>query len=418
MEAFGEIDPSLKTLAAHLRKKVPPFMETKSPLREEEAVKKAGMGGDTEIALVPFSVLKIFDAVRGEPQVNPKTGLPMYGFMDRMRGKYTVPERRMESPLRQPDEDDDEGNILANVLGVVAPIIGTAMGGPAGGALGSSITQAITSAETGQIRPARSKAREASEEPFERMSAPDQKKKENASEGSDDSWGAWGKAALPPALTLAGVLASMHGKRKEKAEEERRYQRDKAEEARRLKAAGYHSQLRTHFAPDDPSYRDVSLPKAVEYKTGGSVQGKPIQGPGNGQSDSINVDSTREGEWIWDASTVADLGDGSTDAGWKEIRHLENQIKRKPGFKEMHEFKPGVSPQKVKTALSNGEFRTPTKIVTALGDGDNTKGAAILRRMTQNIRIYKNSNGTQLPPPIKDPDRFLHQAVHQEMKHG
>lgn len=239
---------------------------------------------------------------------------------------------------------------------------------------------------------------------------------------------------LAPALALAGGAMSFFGAENERDSERDQYEQrerrsyqqylDEKEERRAdRERAGYtkgfnqdpipmSEQWDMHRKHHNEPILELRNRHPAPFKTGGLV-GKPIKGRGNGQSDDIKVDTTREGEWIWDASTVADLGDGSTDAGWKEIRHLEEKVKKTPGFKDMHEFKPGMPPRIVKTALSNGEYRTPTKIVTAIGQGDNAKGADVLRTMTEEIRRYKNSNGDKLPPPIKDPLQFFKKAVHQ-----
>jgi hypothetical protein len=241
---------------------------------------------------------------------------------------------------------------------------------------------------------------------------------------------------LSPALAIAGMGMSLFGGDDEEGEsqaewydrkERRNYeqaQKEKEERRAEKNAAGFNIGFNTertplleqwdlHRRPQNDPILHLKNEEPPAFKTGGLI-GKPIKGRGNGQSDDIKVDTTKEGEWIWDASTVADLGDGATDAGWKEIRRLEETIKKAPGFKDMHEFKPGLPPRIVKTALSNGEYRTPTKIVTAIGQGDNAKGADVLRTMTEEIRRYKNSNGDKLPPPIKDPLQFFKKAVHQE----
>lgn len=229
------------------------------------------------------------------------------------------------------------------------------------------------------------------------------------------------KYALPAAMLGAGFLESKKGSEEEEAGERRnRAEHEEQERRRRARRTMMDEPLKhqlgdEYVSPYVDGRKDGGALRRKLFATGGLI-GKPVKGKGNGQSDDINVDSTKEGEWIWDASTVADLGDGSTDAGWKEIQRLEKSITRQPGFKHMHELAADRKPVKVKTALSNGEYRTPTKIVTAIGNGDNKKGSDILRTMTEDIRRYKISKGDKLPPPIGDPMHFLEKAIHEERK--
>lgn len=307
----GRIPTGLKKICDRIRQEEPGFQEL-TPSTELGKIEKAsGTEGDTQIALVPLSILEFFDSIRGEKKINPIDGLPMYFW--------------------------------PAVLGAALTL---------GGAFLSRRTA---------------------------------KKRYSEARRERDEEASWQKtqyererAAIEAEKEAAGWNRGWDASQVEAIEEARRKEREAA---------------------------------ARGYKKGGLV-GKPIKGRGNGQSDDINVDSTREGEWIWDASTVSDLGDGSTDAGWKEIQRLEKKITKAPGFREMHVYKVDAAPRIVKTALSNGEYRTPTKIVTAIGKGDNAKGADILRAMTEEIRKHKNSNGTKLPPPIEDPLKFLAKAVH------
>lgn len=144
-----------------------------------------------------------------------------------------------------------------------------------------------------------------------------------------------------------------------------------------------------------------------KYAKGGllAVKGEPIIGPGRGQDDVINRDRIKEGGWIWNATNVAHLGDGATDAGQKHIESFEKEIKKqllKPHAKMIAAQEKAAPPRNVPCALSNGERHTPRPLVTALGEGDNKHGAHILRKINEKITEHKLSNGKKLPPPAHD----------------
>ena len=139
------------------------------------------------------------------------------------------------------------------------------------------------------------------------------------------------------------------------------------------------------------------------HKKGGLVTGHPIVGKGKGQEDLIKDDHVKEGSWIWDASTVAHCGDGSTKAGQRELEKLEKFIVNAvPHAKKFAKLAGGGTPRNIPCALSDGERKTFHMVVTAAGEGNNEKGAAKLRAVTKYLRKHKISNGLALPPAAPD----------------
>ena len=55
-------------------------------------------------------------------------------------------------------------------------------------------------------------------------------------------------------------------------------------------------------------------------------QGSAVHGPGDGQSDDIPA-MLADGEYVFDADTVAALGNGSTKAGAKALDKMREQIR-------------------------------------------------------------------------------------------
>lgn len=197
-------------------------------------------------------------------------------------------------------------------------------------------------------------------------------------QGSGGLWDSLKSNALPAAL-IAGGLFSAHKGEKEELKE---HEKNRAATADQIKA------LRDYYKFDDP------LRETLAYKKGGRV-GEPIKGPGKGQDDLIRK-TLKEGDWVWDASVSSDLGDGSTKAGHDSIKKFELIFSRKS---------PKLKDHKVRTvpcALSDGEYVTPRRVVTAIGGGSNERGAEILRQITKAVRKHKISKGADLPPSAYD----------------
>lgn len=65
------------------------------------------------------------------------------------------------------------------------------------------------------------------------------------------------------------------------------------------------------------------------YAEGGAALGQ-VSGPGSGRSDEIDA-RLSDGEYVFDAETVALLGDGSTEAGARRLDQLRENIRRHKG---------------------------------------------------------------------------------------
>lgn len=98
------------------------------------------------------------------------------------------------------------------------------------------------------------------------------------------------------------------------------------------------------FRPESTFWRDIP-PKAVAaaaggsigYKRGGLVQLRefsgPVNGPGGGQDDKVYLPNAQlaDGEFVIDATTAADLGDGSVKEGHKKLEQLRSYVKKTKG---------------------------------------------------------------------------------------
>lgn len=230
-----------------------------------------------------------------------------------------------------------------------------------------------------------------------------------------------GAYAAPAALFGGAMLLGRKGEKQKEEVDERRYQEDKERaDAINDRVLGKYDTPYTvqqnpyEFNPD--RYSRKRSEKKQYYKTGGKVTGIAITGKGTGQSDDIKHDA-KENDWIWDATTVAHFGDGSSNAGQKAIKKFENFLLKKELPKVEHVIKQSLKEKplrKVPCALSDQERRTHAPIVAAAGKGSFQKGGIVLRKMTKELRKHKASNGLGLPPAAHDPTVYYKKALRGE----
>jgi hypothetical protein len=81
----------------------------------------------------------------------------------------------------------------------------------------------------------------------------------------------------------------------------------------------------------------------MEYRKGGGHHGPgPVKGIGSGQEDKIPA-WLSDGEYVWSAQDVADLGDGSTDEGVRRLDKMRQMVRKQAGRKDVKKI---AKPQK------------------------------------------------------------------------
>lgn len=96
---------------------------------------------------------------------------------------------------------------------------------------------------------------------------------------------------------------------------------------------------------DDPDDLQAGYPGETEADyDAGDEGGEYIEGPGTGRSDSIPAELS-DGEYVFDAETVALLGDGSSKAGAAQLDELRRRIRMHKGAAlAKGEFSPDAKP--------------------------------------------------------------------------
>lgn len=80
---------------------------------------------------------------------------------------------------------------------------------------------------------------------------------------------------------------------------------------------------------------DEIMDHLLAYKRMGGHQGPgPVKGIGSGQDDKIPA-WLSDGEYVWSAQDVADLGDGSTDEGVRRLDKMRQMVRRRAGRKDV-----------------------------------------------------------------------------------
>ena len=231
--------------------------------------------------------------------------------------------------------------------------------------------------------------------------------------------------ALPAAILGGAAYFGQKGEKQREDEELKHYNEDRAAKERSKRHMAelmgeplyepvrISDSLGSEFYKKGERVRFDKMMKYPRYKTGGKIIGIEIKGKGTGQSDEI-YKTVPENSWVWDATTVAHLGDGATDAGHKAIESFEKQIKKNL----LKDYKPHIDIsikekplRAVPCALSNGERVTPPHLVAAIGKGSFDHGSSILRRMTKELRRHKASNGNDLPPAAHRLEYYYKKAI-------
>lgn len=151
---------------------------------------------------------------------------------------------------------------------------------------------------------------------------------------------------------------------------------------------------------------------ATQYAEGGEVSGEGwgapthasgglIDGPGNGQSDDIPENAPAD-SYVVPADAVADLGDGSTEAGGEA---LDRALPRGGSGLAQAAASSNTGSASVPVKVSRGEYQVAPDRVAALGRGSADRGARRLDRMVKNIRRHRAGAGH--PPRAKTVRSYL-----------
>lgn len=146
--------------------------------------------------------------------------------------------------------------------------------------------------------------------------------------------------------------------------------------------------------PEHMYYQEVEDENAppLAYKRGGY-----IHGASGGQTDDVKT-SIPAGSYIMNATDVSLMGDGNSINGAKKLHEFESKFLRSGITKD---YMPSHANHKqIPVYLSQGEYQLSPDTVSAIGKGDNAKGAKILDKARNKLRHQKGVKAI-LPPKAK-----------------
>jgi hypothetical protein len=398
---------------------------------ELEKLRLEGRKGDTELAIITPKLLEMFTEIAGKsPDINPVTGFPeffrlgnVFKSIIRVVGTALGP---ITGFLGSKLTGQSTGAALKNagigfalpLAALAAPSIMGALGGGAGGAggaggfLGNLFSSAPgTGGSGGLISNLGSVGRML---PGMGSQVASQGVGQAAGQALPQAAGQMGGGilgALTKGLPLLGsglMLAKGHRDDKRNAADYENKQRQETDAMRNK--LGFNSPLKpakpfeygeANFDIPRGDYKRGKIPRFFNYDLAEqhAAEGGPIRGTGKGQQDNIPT-NLEDGSYIIDASTVSDIGDGSTDAGFKELDQYFSQI---PSQNIPSKAGGGY----LKAMVSDGEYEISPEKVTALGGGSNDRGAKILEGFVKKVRAKKRTSGKKLPPKSKPIGGYL-----------
>ena len=412
-----------------------------------------GEGGDTEIVYMPRSVCDFMDHVRGTPpQTNSQTGFPEYGFFGKLFGggggglfkslariATTVGGFMVGGPLgavagnalgRVATGQKPGGALMASLpnalYGMGAQGLGHAVGsylpGTMAGNLGSNIAGYGGSMSTPSMMGSLfGGAAGGAQGAAGAAGAAGEAGKAAATGGGGlfgNLFGGGGGGVLSSLGTIAplGLMAfgasRMHRGRQEELkawEEENKRQRAEREALRERYGMNDNRDLPPLQEGSDvvPHIGERDRYEHHRFKKGGSTRQRAdhlsdfvdvredFKGDGKGQADNLKKTLPAKA-YVVNATAVAHLGDGNSDAGLKVLKKFENRLRSKYKGKRIKK-KVGI----VKAAVSSKEYPFTPLAVTVLGKGNNSHGANQLDSAISRLMSEKSQNGSKLPPKAK-----------------
>lgn len=418
---------------------------------ELEKLRMEGRHGDTELAIITPNLLEFFSELAGhQPKENPHTGLPefikfgnIFKSIVRVVGTLFGPITGFAaSKLTGQSTGAALKNAGIGAALATLPFIGGSIGIPGlpsfsgigagatgqggGGGFLSSLGKMFSPSTGGGVMSPHAVVGSNTVGQMLPASAFGQSGMQAASQaggsgflgnilGGGSSGGFLGNigGALP--LIGSGLLMAKGHREEQKGLRdyqralEGKEQREKAENEAMRERMGFNARLN----PLEPYRRRQINPIQTreEYLRGveplyfeNYAKGGAIKGYGKGQQDNIPK-NIKENSYIIDASTVSDIGDGSSEAGIKELDHF---VSRFPSYKGKKEAKGGY----IQAMVSNDEYEIPPEKVTAIGHGSNQKGAQILKKLVTQVRTQKRTSGKKLPPKAKPIGGYLKSISH------
>jgi len=391
---------------------------------EIEELRQAGRHGDTELIIITPELADIFSQMKGgKVTINPITGFPEFGFFKEILRAAGTVMGPVSGFIASKITGQSTGAALKNA-GIGAALSLSAMGGfnplsivgigPSGsgggfgGFLGGSGSGGmgpfsfLGGGAQGNTAGANTAGRVLSGGAYGKSGASGPGGNVGGGQGGGILSQLGGLGTVLP-LAASGFMA-MKGARDEKKSLQQYDDKQKRDLEEIRQRYGFNDkwkdvkplnrELDLEYTAEDKAsgrspkfYKPYELGKVEYMKDGGAIRGF-----GKGQQDNIPR-KIPENSYIIDASSVSDIGDGSSDAGYKELESFFAKVPSHP----MHKKRGGY----IDALVSDGEYEVSPEKVSALGGGSNKKGAAMLENLVKELRKSKRTSGEKLPPKSK-----------------
>lgn len=150
----------------------------------------------------------------------------------------------------------------------------------------------------------------------------------------------------------------------------------------------------------EPIFFDEVNPE-IEYMAAGGY----VQGNSGGAQDNRNT-RIPEGSYVMNSTDLSLLGDGNSNKGADEVAELERRFLQSGLTRNHGLYRDMERPRYIDVHLSDGEYVLDPRVVTAIGKGNNERGAKILDKGRRKLRQDKGMKHI-LPPKSKPIASYL-----------
>lgn len=150
----------------------------------------------------------------------------------------------------------------------------------------------------------------------------------------------------------------------------------------------------------EPIFFDEVNPETEYMAAGGYVGGN------SGGAQDNRKTRIPEGSYVMNSTDLSLLGDGNSNKGAEEIAEMERRFLQSGLTRNHGLYKDLERPKYIDVQLSDGEYVLDPRVVSAIGKGNNQRGAKIIDKGRRKLRQEKGMKHI-LPPKSKPIDSYL-----------
>lgn len=167
-----------------------------------------------------------------------------------------------------------------------------------------------------------------------------------------------------------------------------------------------------NYGPEPTFFSNNNVNLGKSFSRGGAAHGDEpmfrssgggadVDGPGDGQSDSVPA-KLPDGSFVWNADVVNAFGSGSSNAGKRALEAARRSLPVQP-----RGHAKGGALSQVNAHLSKDEVVWSPEEVDAVGGGDNQRGAKVLDKVRRKVMSDRGIKSIVPKPVRKSPLQYL-----------